>query len=78
MVVRACARLPKVANLYPSVIADVFASWGDGHHAFEWLDRAFAQRESGLGGIKTDFAFRKFHTDPRYLALLKKLNLPPD
>ena len=68
----------KVADVDPSVIADVFAWRGDGDHAFEWLDRAFDQRASGLHMIKLDLAFRKLRGDPRFTAFLRKMKLPVD
>ena len=43
--------------------------------AFEWLDRACAQRDSGLIGTKVDPLLKNLHGDPRFAAFLKKLNL---
>jgi len=44
--------------------------------AFEWLDRAYAQRDGGLIFTKVDPLLKSLHNDPRYAAFLKKLNLP--
>ena len=43
--------------------------------AFKWLDRACAQHDGGLIFLKIDPLLKNFHSDPRYAALLKKLNL---
>jgi len=57
-------------------IAEVYAFRNQSDEAFEWLDRAYAQRDSGLIATKVDPLFKGLHNDPRYVAFLKKLNLP--
>ncbi|MDQ1389364.1 MAG: hypothetical protein QOF56_2818, partial [Acidobacteriaceae bacterium] len=57
-------------------IAEVYAFRNQSDEAFEWLDRAYAQRDSGLIGTKVDPLFKSLHNDPRFAAFLKKLNLP--
>jgi len=57
-------------------IAEVYAFRNQSDEAFEWLDRAYAQRNSGLIGTKVDPLLKSLHHDPRYAALLKKLNFP--
>ena len=57
-------------------IAEVYAFRNQADKAFEWLDRAYAQRDSGLIGTKVDPLLKSLHNDPRYTALLKKLNFP--
>ncbi len=59
-------------------VAAACAWCGDYDRAFRWLERAYEQREPALGDIKTLLTMRKLHGDPRYLALLRKMNLPPD
>jgi hypothetical protein len=46
------------------------------HEAFEWLDRAYAQRDPSLMSTKVEPLLNSWHHDPRFAALLKKLNLP--
>ena len=41
------------------------------------LERARAQHDGGLTQLKTDPTLRRLRGDPRYAALLRKLNLPP-
>jgi TolB-like protein/TPR repeat protein len=57
-------------------IAEVYAFRNQPDEAFEWLERAYAQRDSGLIETKEDPLLKNLHSDPRYAALLKKLNLP--
>jgi serine/threonine protein kinase/TolB-like protein/Tfp pilus assembly protein PilF len=56
-------------------VGDVYAWLGDNDKAFEWLDRAYAQRDSGLNGVQYDALLAHLHDDPRYQALLEKLQL---
>jgi serine/threonine protein kinase/TolB-like protein/Tfp pilus assembly protein PilF len=56
-------------------VGDVYAWLGDNDRAFEWLDRAYAQRDSGLNGVQYDPLLAHLHNDPRYQALLGKLQL---
>jgi predicted Zn-dependent protease len=57
-------------------IAQVYAFRNQSEEAFEWLDRAYAQRDGGLIGAKVDPLLKSLHSDPRFAAFLKKLNLP--
>jgi tetratricopeptide (TPR) repeat protein len=57
-------------------IATVYAFRNQLDEAFESLDRAYAQRDDGLIFTKVDPFLKSLHKDPRYAALLKKLNLP--
>ena len=57
-------------------IAEVYAFRNQPNEAFDWLDRAFAQRNSGLVETKSDPLLKNLHHDPRYAALLQKLNFP--
>jgi len=57
-------------------IAEVYAFRNQSGAAFEWLDRAYVQRNPGLIETKVDPLLKSLHHDPRYAAFLKKLNLP--
>jgi TolB-like protein/DNA-binding winged helix-turn-helix (wHTH) protein len=57
-------------------IAEVYAFRNQSDEAFEWLDRAYAQRDPGLIATKVAPLLKNLHGDPRYAAFLKKLNLP--
>jgi len=57
-------------------IAEVYAYQGEKKPAFGWLDRALRQRDAGMLWLKTNAHFKDLRDDPRYRALLKRLNLP--
>ncbi|MFN2548517.1 MAG: hypothetical protein ABR567_13875 [Myxococcales bacterium] len=56
-------------------IAGVYAWRGDKDRAFEWLERARVQRDGGLNLVKVDRLLYPLKDDPRFPALLKKVNL---
>ncbi len=59
-------------------IAEVHAWRGDADQAMTWLERAFEHRDSGLAlEVKGDPLLRSVRTDPRYVALLSRMNLSP-
>jgi TolB-like protein/DNA-binding winged helix-turn-helix (wHTH) protein len=57
-------------------IAEVYAFRNRFDEAFEWLDRAYGQRDAGLIQTKVEPLLKSLRHDPRYAALLKKLNFP--
>jgi adenylate cyclase len=57
-------------------IAQTYAYRGERAKAFDWLDRAVAQRDSGLINLKTDPLFAGLRGDTRYETVLRKMNLP--
>ena len=60
-------------------VAEAYAWFGDRDRAFEWLERFYARNGSSAAGfLKVNLFFRALHGDPRFAALLKKMNLPPD
>jgi tetratricopeptide (TPR) repeat protein len=56
-------------------IAEVYGWIGEKDKAFEWLERAYQQRESGIDQITFDLCFTSLRSDPRYSAMLKRLGL---
>jgi TolB-like protein/DNA-binding winged helix-turn-helix (wHTH) protein/Tfp pilus assembly protein PilF len=57
-------------------IAEACAYGGETEKAFQWLDRAFQQRDPGMPELKTDPLMKSLRQDPRYAELLKKMRLP--
>src|SRR5882762_5094089 len=60
----------------PYSIATVYAFENRSDQAFEWLDRAYAQRAGDVIGTRIDPFLKRLHGDPRFAAFLKKLHLP--
>ena len=67
-----------IAKKYPPTIAiaSVYAWRGEKDKAFQWAERAYKERDVGITWLKIDFNFRGLRDEPRYKALLKKMNLP--
>jgi hypothetical protein len=59
-------------------IAEVYAHRGEKDRAFEWLDRARRQRDSGLVGLQTDPFLANLHGDSRWNAFLHTMGLADD
>jgi TolB-like protein/cytochrome c-type biogenesis protein CcmH/NrfG len=57
-------------------VAETYAYFGDSDQAFTWLDRA-VDVDPGIQWIRGDPLLKSLTGDPRYAALLHKLNLPP-
>jgi TolB-like protein/Flp pilus assembly protein TadD len=57
-------------------IAQAYAFRGESDKAFEWLERAYKQRDPGLTQIKNDPILKILRHDQRFTELLKKMHLP--
>lgn len=57
-------------------VAETYAYFGNSDKAFYWLDRAI-DHDPGIQWLRGDPLFKGITADPRYAALLRKLNLPP-
>jgi TolB-like protein/Tfp pilus assembly protein PilF len=73
----ALARLIQENSLFwPSGIALVYAYRGERNEAFTWLEKAYAARDSYLlTFLLGDPFLTPLHDDPRWTALLRKMNL---
>jgi TolB-like protein len=74
------AALQTLINKYGATaavqVAQAYAYRGDRAKAFEWLDRAYTQKDPGLVNVKTDLLFASLHGDPRFSSLLRRMKLP--
>jgi eukaryotic-like serine/threonine-protein kinase len=68
--------IEKFQNESAYQIAEIYAYRGEKDKTFEWLERAFKQRDGGLSEIKGDPLLRNIETDPRYAEFMKKMKLP--
>jgi hypothetical protein len=57
-------------------IAQVYAYCGQMDKAFEWMDNAYNEHDTGLLLLKGDPLIRSLHRDPRWRTLMKKMNFP--
>lgn len=56
-------------------IAEVYSFRGERDNAFAWLEKAYAQRDSGLTWIHGDPLLRSLTADPRWDEFLEKMRL---
>jgi TolB-like protein/Tfp pilus assembly protein PilF len=56
-------------------VAEIHAMRGESDLAFEWLERARAQRDPGVLLTKISPTLRSLHTDPRWGPFLRKIGL---
>jgi len=66
----------KYATLVAYQIAEVYALRDDADHMFEWLDRAWASRDTGIRNLLIDPFFKRYRDTPRFAAFCKKVGLP--
>ena len=57
-------------------IAEIYALRNDAIKTFEWLDRAWGNRDSNIGTLLYDPFIRRYKDDPRFAAFCHKVGLP--
>jgi adenylate cyclase len=60
------------------LIAQLYAFRGEKEEAFAWLETAYNKKDSWLFWVKGDPLLKNLHSDNRYKAFLKKMNLTVD
>ena len=63
-------------DITPILMALLYTDVGDKDHAFEWLKRGVEQRSMYIDEVKVEPIFDELHSDPRFRALLRTMNLP--
>ena len=61
------------AENYAAQIAEAYAERAETDTAFDWLERAYAQRDLGLAEIQLVQSYRFLHGDPRWRGLMVKM-----
>jgi tetratricopeptide (TPR) repeat protein len=56
-------------------IAEIYVTRGDHEAAFQWLERAYEQRDGALTELKHSPRFRALRSDPRWGELIRKVGL---
>jgi TolB-like protein/Tfp pilus assembly protein PilF len=64
------------AQAYAYQIAEVYALRNDSDKTFEWLDRAWDNRDSGIPGLLGDPFLARYRSDRRFTAYCRKVGLP--
>jgi len=57
-------------------VAEVYAYRGEADKALDWLDRAYQQHDTGIPFLKSDGLLKGLHQNPRYIQLLRKMQIP--
>ena len=60
----------------PNEMSRFYGMMGDRDHAFEWLEKGYAERSSRMEYLKVEAYLEPFHSDSRYVDLLKRMGLP--
>jgi TolB-like protein/DNA-binding winged helix-turn-helix (wHTH) protein/Flp pilus assembly protein TadD len=69
-------KLQTGGSLVAVAVAEVYAFRGQSDQALYWLERAYAQKERYLFYIKADRLLKNIESDPRFKAIVHKMNLP--
>jgi len=64
--------------LDPTVIAYNYSELDEKEKTFEWLEKGYAGKGEALQFIKLVKGLDKYHSDPRYADLVKRIGLPVD
>jgi TolB-like protein len=70
--------ITKFADNQAYYVAMNYAYRGDRDLAFQWLERAYEQRDQSFREMVGERLFKNIADDPRYKAFLKKMNLPSE
>jgi tetratricopeptide (TPR) repeat protein len=62
----------------PRCFVFLYASLGDPDRAFEWLERAYETRDTGLFFLRVMPLFDPLHSDPRFGQMLRRVGLSSD
>ena len=69
--------LKRGESFSPTTLAVFYTQLGDKDQALEWLEKAFAERVTGLTRLKTRPELDPLRDDPRFSDLLLRMNLMP-
>jgi len=68
--------IEKHANGAAYQIAEIYAVRNDAKETFEWLERAWSNRDSGISFLLYDSFILRYKDDPRFAAYCRKVGLP--
>ncbi|MEA3142167.1 MAG: hypothetical protein QOK23_4336 [Gammaproteobacteria bacterium] len=74
------AALKKLIDKHAAIaayqVAEVYALRNDQHKTFEWLERAWSIRDTGITSLLNDPFILRYKDDPRFSAFCRKVGLP--
>jgi len=74
-VLKQLEELSRRTYVSPYHFAYVHAGLGERDRALDWLERAFEERAGAIYGIQHSFLFTTLRSEPRFPALLRRMNL---
>lgn len=75
-IVKRFEEIGKTEFVVPYRVAALHVALGNRDEAFAWLEKAYQAHDWHLHRLKVDPQFAPLRDDPRYNAMLKRLNLP--
>jgi TolB-like protein/Flp pilus assembly protein TadD len=76
-VVLARQERPKSEFVGPGLMAAVYALAGDKDNAFQWLEKAYSERDGeDITLLRCDPSYKNLRGDPRFAGLLRRMGLP--
>ena len=57
-------------------VAWVYAVLGEADNTFLWLDKAYTQRDGTMMFLPRYPEFDRFHSDPRFKDLIRRIGIP--
>ena len=76
-ILRQMKALSQQSYPFSCLIAEVYAGLGDKDSAFQWLNRAYKERDGQLTSLEVDPFFDSLRSDTRYHDLVRRVGLPP-
>ena len=70
-------QLPGVINVSPHSIAEIHAALRQVDKAFDWLNRAYNQRDMQMVSLKVNPTLDSLRSDARFADLVRRVSLPP-
>ena len=64
-------------HVSPDAFAMIYAGLGEKDRVFEWLEKGYDERPSGLQYLRVEPRMESLRSDPRYQELLRRMGLPP-
>lgn len=64
------------ADIPTYALASLFARAGDRERAYEWMEKAYKERDANLLVIRNDPAFDNMRNEPRYLDIVRRIGFP--
>jgi serine/threonine-protein kinase len=66
----------KETYVAPTYLARIHAGLGETDQMFDWLERAYSERDSWLPNVLVDPLLASMHADPRFADLVRRVGLP--